>query len=257
MRSAVIVSTARTPIGRAYRGAFNNTPSPTLASHSIRAAVERAGIDPAEVDDVVFGCALQGTQLIEASAGTGKTWNLCGLYLRLLLERGMPVAEILVVTFTNAATAELRERIRARIAEALARLRGGAAPSADPFTDELLQHLRARPGHRDADIERRLESALHGFDEAAIQAQARAWIGDAGIDRREAGERGLATRIFGEKCRTSIAELRFDERGQRLGEQVGPGVVGTRGDALCVEHCRKAIAIVAIGCEGGQEIDPR
>ncbi|MEO7690663.1 MAG: acetyl-CoA C-acyltransferase [Sphingomonas sp.] len=59
MRSAVIVSTARTPIGRAYRGAFNNLPSPTLASHSIRAAVERAGIDPAEVDDVVFGCALQ------------------------------------------------------------------------------------------------------------------------------------------------------------------------------------------------------
>jgi len=59
MRSAVIVSTARTPIGRAYRGTFNNLPSPTLASHSIRAAVERAGIDPAEVDDVVFGCALQ------------------------------------------------------------------------------------------------------------------------------------------------------------------------------------------------------
>jgi len=59
MRSAVIVSTARTPIGRAYRGGFNNTPSPTLASHSIKAAVERAKIDPAEVDDVVFGCALQ------------------------------------------------------------------------------------------------------------------------------------------------------------------------------------------------------
>ncbi|MDD1451335.1 acetyl-CoA C-acyltransferase [Sphingomonas sp. H160509] len=59
MRSAVIVSTARTPIGRAYRGGFNNTPAPTLASHSIKAAVERAGIDGAEVDDVVFGCALQ------------------------------------------------------------------------------------------------------------------------------------------------------------------------------------------------------
>jgi acetyl-CoA C-acetyltransferase len=59
MRSAVIVSTARTPIGRAYRGAFNNTPSPTLASHAIKAAVERAGIDGAEVDDVVYGCALQ------------------------------------------------------------------------------------------------------------------------------------------------------------------------------------------------------
>jgi acetyl-CoA C-acetyltransferase len=59
MRSAVIVSTARTPIGRAYRGAFNNTPSPTLASHSIKAAVERAGIEGGQVDDVVFGCALQ------------------------------------------------------------------------------------------------------------------------------------------------------------------------------------------------------
>lgn len=59
MRSAVIVSTARTPIGRAYRGAFNNLPSPTLASHAIRAAVERAGIDGAQVDDVVFGSALQ------------------------------------------------------------------------------------------------------------------------------------------------------------------------------------------------------
>ncbi|WP_375403474.1 acetyl-CoA C-acyltransferase [uncultured Sphingomonas sp.] len=59
MRSAVIVSTARTPIGRAYRGAFNNLPSPTLAGHAIKAAVERAGIDGAEVQDVVFGSALQ------------------------------------------------------------------------------------------------------------------------------------------------------------------------------------------------------
>ena len=59
MRSAVIVSTARTPIGRAYRGAFNNLPSPTLASHAIKAAVERAKIDGAEVQDVVFGAALQ------------------------------------------------------------------------------------------------------------------------------------------------------------------------------------------------------
>ncbi len=59
MRDALIVSTARTPIGRAYRGAFNNLPSPTLASHAIKAAVERAGIEGAEVEDVVFGSALQ------------------------------------------------------------------------------------------------------------------------------------------------------------------------------------------------------
>jgi acetyl-CoA C-acetyltransferase len=58
-REAVIVSTARTPIGRAYKGAFNATPSPTLASHAIRAAVERAKIEGAEVDDVIMGAALQ------------------------------------------------------------------------------------------------------------------------------------------------------------------------------------------------------
>jgi acetyl-CoA C-acetyltransferase len=58
-REAVIVSTARTPIGKAYRGAFNATPSPTLAAHAIRAAVERAGVDPAEIDDVIMGAALQ------------------------------------------------------------------------------------------------------------------------------------------------------------------------------------------------------
>ncbi len=59
MREAVIVSTARTPIGRAYRGSFNATPSPTLAGHCIDEAVKRAGIDGAEVDDVVMGCAMQ------------------------------------------------------------------------------------------------------------------------------------------------------------------------------------------------------
>ena len=59
MRSAVIVSTARTPIGRAYRGAFNDLPSPTLASHAIRAAVERAGLEGGEIDDVIIGAALQ------------------------------------------------------------------------------------------------------------------------------------------------------------------------------------------------------
>nr|WP_313632446.1 acetyl-CoA C-acyltransferase [Brevundimonas naejangsanensis] len=63
MREAVIVSTARTPIGRAYRGAFNDTPSPTLMAHALKAAVTRAGIDPAEIDDCIIGSALpQGVQ---------------------------------------------------------------------------------------------------------------------------------------------------------------------------------------------------
>ncbi len=58
MREAVIVSTARTPIGKAYRGAFNNTHGATLTGHAIRHAVERAGIEGGEVEDVVIGCGL-------------------------------------------------------------------------------------------------------------------------------------------------------------------------------------------------------
>ena len=57
------MSTARTPIGRAYRGAFNHTPAPTLAAHALRAAVERASVAPDEVEDCLLGCSLpQGTQ---------------------------------------------------------------------------------------------------------------------------------------------------------------------------------------------------
>ena len=76
MRSAVIVSTARTPIGRAYRGAFNNTTPQALAGHAIEHAVKRAGIDGGEVEDVVFGAALQ--------QGLGPTGNAYQLQLELM-----------------------------------------------------------------------------------------------------------------------------------------------------------------------------
>ena len=116
----------------------------------------------------VFDCPLEGTRLIEASAGTGKTWNICGLFLRLLLERRLDVQQILVVTFTNAATAELRERVRTRIAETLARLRGTGPAVADPFVDKLLASLRGQHGLADIDMALRLDLALQTFDEASI-----------------------------------------------------------------------------------------
>jgi acetyl-CoA C-acetyltransferase len=58
VREAAIVSAARTPIGRAFRGAFNQTPGATMAGHVVKHAMERAAVDPAEVDDVVMGCGL-------------------------------------------------------------------------------------------------------------------------------------------------------------------------------------------------------
>jgi acetyl-CoA C-acetyltransferase len=63
MKQAVIVSVARTPIGKAYRGAFNNLEAPSLSSVAVKAAIERAGVDPAEVDDCIWGASIQqGTQ---------------------------------------------------------------------------------------------------------------------------------------------------------------------------------------------------
>ena len=116
----------------------------------------------------VFQCDLDGINLIEASAGTGKTWNICGLYLRLLLERDFNVQQILVVTFTNAATAELRERIRARIVETRDYLVSGIDPGGDPFVPTLVRGLVQRQTIAEKDMILRLSLALRTFDEASI-----------------------------------------------------------------------------------------
>ncbi|TAL55768.1 exodeoxyribonuclease V subunit beta [Pandoraea sp.] len=129
----------------------------------------------------VFDCPLDGVQLIEASAGTGKTWNICALVVRLLLEKDYTIEQILVVTFTNAATAELRERIRSRLAglaRALASLSGetaddkAAAPDAGPLADPMVSALVERlilNGHISAEQALlRLRLALNSFDQAAV-----------------------------------------------------------------------------------------
>ena len=121
---------------------------------------------PAELD--VFTCPLDGINQIEASAGTGKTWNICALYVRLLLERDLNADQILVVTFTKAATAELHERIRTRLAE-LARAIETGEPGSDAFIACLFETVLA--GADEAALERagrRIARALSTFDQAAI-----------------------------------------------------------------------------------------
>ena len=86
MREAVIVSTARTPIGRAYRGAFNDTQAQSLGGHAIKHAVARAGIDPGEIEDVVMGAALQqgstGTNIArQAALAAGLPVTVAGMSL--------------------------------------------------------------------------------------------------------------------------------------------------------------------------------
>ena len=116
----------------------------------------------------VFNCPLDGIHLIEASAGTGKTWNICGLYLRLLLEQGRSVEEILVVTFTKAATAELRERIRSRLAELGRALEQTWSGKGDPFIARLIGEVINSGRVERLDAQKRLRLALESFDAAAI-----------------------------------------------------------------------------------------
>ena len=118
---------------------------------------------------------LSGQSLIEASAGTGKTYTISGLYLRLLLGHGgvsqgsvnlnspLSCEQILVVTFTNAATEELRDRIRKRIALAYKCFMGLEV------NDEFIQSLYASiPKSDHMQALRRLDLALKSLDEAAI-----------------------------------------------------------------------------------------
>ncbi|MCI5158235.1 MAG: hypothetical protein D3906_07290, partial [Candidatus Electrothrix sp. AUS1_2] len=107
---------------------------------------------------------LHGQILIEASAGTGKTYTIALLFLRLLLERGLSVDEILVVTFTKAATEELRGRIRQRIRDALDVLEGQGPD--DPLLRDLLDNATKGIAEERAGI--LLGDALTRMDEAAI-----------------------------------------------------------------------------------------
>ncbi|WP_374690715.1 exodeoxyribonuclease V subunit beta [Accumulibacter sp.] len=117
-----------------------------------------------------------GMRLIEASAGTGKTFTIAALYLRLVLGHGSgdgmrPLAppEILVVSFTEAATEELRDRIRRRLAAAAACFRSDAAAAADAGGDATLQALRAEyPPEQWPGCAHKLQLAAEAMDDAAV-----------------------------------------------------------------------------------------
>ncbi len=104
-----------------------------------------------------------GTTLIEASAGTGKTWTLSALVVRYVAEQGRPLDELLIVTFSRAASQELRERVRARLAESLTTLEQGHVTD-----DILIDHLRDCSPQEFAQRVRRLTAAVADFDTATI-----------------------------------------------------------------------------------------
>ncbi|AWN17259.1 exodeoxyribonuclease V subunit beta [Salinisphaera sp. LB1] len=155
-------------------------------------------MSPAADESQPFDAAtlpLSGLRLIEASAGTGKTFSLAGLYLRLIVEERASVRDILVMTFTRAATQELRERIRARLADA-ARI-AHAPELAEPgnaehaFTQQIIAGCDEAPdalARRLADAAARVDEAtivtIHGFAQRA--ATENAFESALAFDRGEA-----------------------------------------------------------------------
>ena len=109
----------------------------------------------------LYSAPLEGRTLIEAGAGTGKTYTLAGLVLRLIVEQGLGIEQILVVTYTKAATEELKTRIRSRLSAARHAFQG--RPAED---DSLARLVERSPDARAA--RRRLADALTNFDRAAI-----------------------------------------------------------------------------------------
>ena len=124
--------------------------------------MQASHIPPLSFDPLAI--AIKGTNLIEASAGTGKTWSIAALFLRLILIEKMDVAQILVVTYTRAATAELKSRLRSRLAEALAYLQNPDTVIADDF----LRKLFTRLNYPESEQILRLQAALNHFDKATI-----------------------------------------------------------------------------------------
>ena len=127
-------------------------------------AVQQTNHDPLAV-------ALSGLQLIEASAGTGKTYTLATLFTRLVVEQGLRIGQVLAVTFTDAATQELRKRIRARLGLAAAQVEHCHAPDDSPeiaLTRTILAEHLARSGEAAQALEKRLRLAAEETDLAAV-----------------------------------------------------------------------------------------
>ena len=156
-----------------------------------------------------YKCPLNGNHLVEAGAGTGKTYNIQILFMRLLLQ-GIPITEILVVTFTELATAELRDRLRRILSETLnACLQfatDGSLPESNkqilPFFDAT-RCPEAFTENNVEDILKRLKAAQQSFDDAPVSTI-------HGFCSRMLNENAFESGLrYGMKPRTDVSDLIF------------------------------------------------
>ena len=232
---------------------------------------------------------LQGSQLIEASAGTGKTWTIAALYLRLVLGHGsdgqgqgvgfsrpLLPAEILVMTFTKAATRELSDRIRRRLVEAATCFRGEAQPQADDdFLARLLQVYPAGPQRQAAAW--RLAMAAEAMDDAAVytidawcQRMLREHAFDSGClfdEELQANEAAMLAEAARDYWRQqiyplsdavlSIAMAQWADVGalqadaRSLADMPVPPAAGQGTLGQCIERCARQRADALVGLKAG------
>ena len=155
-----------------------------------------------------YNCSLVGNHLVEAGAGTGKTYNIQILFMRMLLQ-GVPITEILVVTFTELATAELRDRLRRILSETIDACShfktNGSLPDNRqilPFFDTVLCKDAITQTNVD-DVQKRLKTAQQAFDEAPISTI-------HGFCSRMLNENAFESGLrYGMKPRTDVSDLIF------------------------------------------------
>ncbi len=135
MNEAVIVSTARTGLAKSWKGAFNMTHGATLGGHVVQAAVQRAGVDPAEVEDVVFGCSL----------GEGTTGS--NVARQIVLRAGLPVtaAGTTLTRFCASGLEAVAHAAKRVIVDRVPVMVAGGIESISCVQNELNQHMRLDP----------------------------------------------------------------------------------------------------------------
>ena len=194
--------------------------------------------------DPYLDLPLDGVRLIEASAGTGKTFTLATLVTRLVVERGLRVGQVLAVTFTEAATQELRKRIRERLLLALELVDAPAVDGEDAeaaLTRDILQAHLARSGEPAGALRRRLRQAaleidlaaiftIHGFCARVLREHA--LESGQGFDPPEllANDRALREELAADLWRTHGASAAGGVERAQLGKSTGAGAKD--GDAL-------------------------
>jgi len=246
---------------------MNPTQNPLIQTGTAIATAANAAPMASSHKLEVLSFPLWGSRLIEASAGTGKTWTIAALYVRLVLghgqakreeqgqEQGKPIAplmpqDILVMTFTRAATRELSDRIRARLTEAAAVFRG-LQSTTEPFLTDLMRDYP--PGLEREKAAYRLALAAQSMDDAAVytidawcQRMLREHAFDSGNLFEEnlvADEAALRLQAVQDYWRESLYPLPAQQVGQ---------VLGVWGDVLALDKDMRQL----LGVEGLPAVAP-